>query len=239
VSLSEERRRNSRCGRRRGFRILSCFSICRTCWNFLFHWYGDISGRGGARHEKREAARERKVATRGSRGADAIFWRNLRVTSGGVAQHGRVLTEAGLPFLLRGRNLRKGMPPGADVATAAHRQLESGTGGLRVANIVKGGQVKDMAGEKAGSRPGGEQQPVLSARERLRLHVNRNLALQQGNPKNGSDRGPASAGGPPAPPRGASPGKLLGQAGSGGATPLGRAGCRGTRGNLQKNPTNI
>jgi len=106
-----------------------------------------------------------------------------------------------------GGNWKKGMPPGADVATAAHRQLDNGTGGLRVANIVRGGAVKDMAGEKAGSRPGGEQQPVLSARERLRLHVNRNLALQQGNSKNaaGSDRGPASAGGPPIPPRGASP----------------------------------
>ncbi len=53
---------------------------------------------------------------------------------------------------------------------------------------------------------------MLSARERLRLHVNRNLAMQQQEAKMGgaSDKGPASAGGPSAPPRGASPGRLAG-----------------------------
>lgn len=91
------------------------------------------------------------------------------------------------------------MAPGADVGGATNRQLGNGTGGLRVANNTRGTPAKDMAGA--------EQTPVLSARERLRLHVNRNLALQQEHSKNaaGSDRGPASAGGPPVPPRGASP----------------------------------
>jgi len=100
------------------------------------------------------------------------------------------------------------MAPGSDVAGAANRQADSGAGGLRVANNGKGVPAKDIAGEKsAAGRSGGDQQPVLSARERLRLHVNRNLALQQEHSKNtaGSDRGPASAGGPPVAPRGASP----------------------------------
>ena len=103
------------------------------------------------------------------------------------------------------------MAPGTDVAGAANRQAESGAGGLRVANNGKGVPAKDIAGEKsAAGRSGGDQPPVLSARERLRLHVNRNLALQQEHSKNsaGNDRGPASAGGPPVAPRGASPGEL-------------------------------
>ena len=68
-------------------------------------------------------------------------------------------------------------------------------------------------GEKSGDGKGGSgEEHMLSARERLRLHVNRNLAMQQQEAKMGgaSDKGPASAGGPSAPPRGASPGRLAG-----------------------------
>ena len=102
------------------------------------------------------------------------------------------------------------MPPVADVGGAANRQVGDGAVGMRGAN-VKGAPVKDAKSEnhngdsKGGS---GDQAPMLSARERLRLHLNRNLAMQQQEAKTGgaSDKGPAPAGGPPAPPRGASPG---------------------------------
>jgi len=96
------------------------------------------------------------------------------------------------------------MAPGADVGGAANRQIGDASVGLRTA--VKGSQNK--VGEKSGDSKGGSgEAPMLSARERLRLHVNRNLAMQQQEAKMGgaSDKGPASAGGPSAPPRGASP----------------------------------
>lgn len=101
------------------------------------------------------------------------------------------------------------MPPGADPGCAGNRQIGDGSVGLRSAN-VKSSQVKDTASKEKMRDKTGEQAPVLSARERLRLHVNRNLALQQegaktGNGSGGIDKGPASAGAPPAPPRGASP----------------------------------
>lgn len=103
------------------------------------------------------------------------------------------------------------MPPGADPGGACNRQIGDGSVGLRAAN-VKSLQVKDNASQdKMGDKTGG-QAPVLSARERLRLHVNRNLALQQEGAKTGIggiDKGPASAGAPPAPPRGASPGNRM------------------------------
>jgi hypothetical protein len=101
------------------------------------------------------------------------------------------------------------MAPGADVGGAANRQIGDASVGLRTA--VKGSQNK--VGEKSGDSKGGSgEAPMLSARERLRLHVNRNLAMQQQEAKMGgaSDKGPASAGGPSAPPRGASPGRLAG-----------------------------
>lgn len=100
------------------------------------------------------------------------------------------------------------MAPGADVGGAANRQVGDASMGLRTA--VKGSQVK--VGEKNSEGKGGSgDAPMLSARERLRLHVNRNLAMQQHEAQVGgaSDKGPASAGGPPAPPRGASPGRML------------------------------
>jgi hypothetical protein len=101
------------------------------------------------------------------------------------------------------------MAPGADVGGAANRQIGDG-GSVALRAGVKVSQVKDMniSPEKKGENQ--DQAPVLSARERLRLHVNRNLALQQETLKSGCgiDKGPASAGGPPVPPRGASPGKL-------------------------------
>lgn len=93
------------------------------------------------------------------------------------------------------------MAPGADVGGAANRQVGDASMGLRSA--VKGSQVR--VGEK--NSEGSGDAPLLSARERLRLHVNRNLAMQQHEAQVGgaSDKGPASAGGPSAPPRGASP----------------------------------
>ena len=100
------------------------------------------------------------------------------------------------------------MAPGADVGGAANRQVGDASMGLRTA--VKGSQVK--VGEKNSDGKGGSgDAPMLSARERLRLHVNRNLAMQQHEAQVGgaSDKGPASAGGPSAPPRGASPGRML------------------------------
>lgn len=96
------------------------------------------------------------------------------------------------------------MAPGADVGGAANRQVGDASMGLRA--TVKGSQVK--VGEKNSDGKGGSgDAPMLSARERLRLHVNRNLAMQQHEAQVGgaSDKGPASAGGPSAPPRGASP----------------------------------
>lgn len=97
------------------------------------------------------------------------------------------------------------MAPGADVGGAANRQVGDASMGLRSA--VKGSQVR--VGEK--NSEGSGDAPLLSARERLRLHVNRNLAMQQHEAQVGgaSDKGPASAGGPSAPPRGASPGRML------------------------------
>lgn len=92
------------------------------------------------------------------------------------------------------------MAPGADIGGAANRQIADGMS-LRSA---RGAQVKDLPSKGAGTSATSQktEAPVLTARERLRMHVNRNLALQQ---TSNSDKGPASAGGPPAAPRGASP----------------------------------
>jgi len=88
------------------------------------------------------------------------------------------------------------MPPGTDVG-GTNRPNADGSMGLRPANGKHVGEKNDNTTAQA---------PALSARERLRLHVNRNLALQQDAGKGGGrDQGPSSAGGPPAPPRGASP----------------------------------
>ena len=73
---------------------------------------------------------------------------------------------------------------------------------------AKGLEEGDKVGEKSGDGTGGSgEAPMLSARERLRLHVNRNLAMQQQEAKMGgaSSKGPASAGGPSAPQAGGAP----------------------------------
>jgi len=95
------------------------------------------------------------------------------------------------------------MPPVADVGGSANRQVPDGSMGLRPSS-GRGSQGKDKGGGKNGENKSSGLS-ALSARERLRLHVNRNLALQQEAGRGGSDRGPASAGSPTAPPRGASP----------------------------------
>jgi hypothetical protein len=99
------------------------------------------------------------------------------------------------------------MPPGADVGGAANRQIGDGSVGQRAAN-AKGSQIKDSAikNEKNGDSKGGDNGHALSARERLRLHVNRNLAQQEMAKTTVIEKGPGTARGSPAPPRGASPG---------------------------------
>ena len=69
------------------------------------------------------------------------------------------------------------MAPGADIGGAANRQIADGMS-LRSA---RGAQVKDLPSKGAGTSATSQktEAPVLTARERLRMHVNRNLALQQ------------------------------------------------------------